>query len=161
MTSETEKIYLADLVGDRILIAPADLPKEQVLGQLVKLICQTDERLNFQEILQQILVRETELSTTLDSGLSIPHARLEGPDKALAALAVLPQPLQEVNGSLIKAVFLFIAPVRSEFFQTHLRILSTAVEVLSPSFMDKLSACTTPQAVLQLLAQAGENGEMI
>ena len=60
-----EKIHLVDLIQDRVFIATPDLPKEQVLGQLVKLICQADERLDFTEILKQVLAREMELSTTL------------------------------------------------------------------------------------------------
>ncbi len=161
MIELNEKICLPDLIGERIFIAPYSFPKEQVFGRLLKMICAADARLNFQEILQQILAREVALSTTLDTGLSIPHVRLEDFDRILAALAVLPSPIQEANGHFIKAVFLFILPIRSEFFPTHLNILSTAVEVLSPTIMDKLARCMTSEQVSRLLAQANENREML
>ena len=157
-----EKIKIANLVEDRVFIATPDLPKEQVLGQLVKLICQAAaEQLNFEEILKQILAREMELSTTLDSGLSLPHVRVEGFDKALGAVGVLPKALQDMNEQPIKAVFLFITPVRSEFFQLHLQILASAVETFSPALMEMLSHCSSKEAVLQLLSHAGVGGEII
>ena len=161
MEQTIEKICLTDLIENRIFITDSNLPKEQIAGQLVKLICQADSRLVFKDVLQQILNREAELSTTLDSGLSIPHARLESFDRALAALAILHKPLQEINGQTVKAIFLFITPVRSDFFQTHLRILSTAVEILSPTIMDKLSVCTSPESVLEQLAGVDVSREMV
>ena len=156
-----EKIHLVDLIQDRVFIATPDLPKEQVLGQLVKLICRADERLDFTEILKQVLAREMELSTTLDSGLSIPHVRVESFDKILGAVGVLPKALQDVNGQAIKAVFLFITPVSSEFFQTHLQTLSSAVETFSPALMEMLSHCSSKEAVMRLLSHARPSSEMV
>jgi len=161
MVQHINKICIADLVEDRIFISPAGLAKEALLEQLAKLLCQADNRLHFPDIFQQILAREAELSTTLDSGLSIPHVRLDGFDKVLAALAVLPEPLPDTGVQPIKAVFLFITPIRYEFFQTHLRVLSAAVEVLSPQCMAQLAACTTIEQVSALLRKAGPGGEMI
>lgn len=161
MVQLVEKICIADLVADRIFISPAGLAKEKLLEQLAKLVCQADSSLHLPDILQQILAREAELSTTLDSGLSIPHIRLESYDKILAALAVLPEPLADTGGQKIQAVFLFITPVRSEFFQTHLRILSAAVELFSPARMERLSKCTTPQQVTELLRATDPGGEMV
>lgn len=151
MTQSVEKVNIADLIAARVWLVPADLNKQQVLEQLARLLCQADASLHFEEIFPQILAREEELSTTLDSGLSIPHVRLENYDKTIAALAVLPRPLQDSNGMPIKAVFLFITPVRSEFFQKHLLVLSAAVERFSPEFMDRLAVCKTAQEALQLL----------
>lgn len=153
MTQSVEKINIADLIAQRVWLAPAETNKQQVLEQSARLLCEADPALHFEEIFPQILAREEELSTTLDSGLSIPHVRLENFDKTVAALAVLPRPLQDSNGLPIKAVFLFITPVRSEFFQTHLLVLSAAVERFSPSFMDKLAVCQTPEEIVQLLQQ--------
>ena len=155
------KINLADLIENRIFISPDKLPKEQVLGLLVKLICQADARLNFREVLQRVLDREVELSTTLDCGLSIPHARLDDFDKVLAALAVLPQSLQDVNGHIIRCVFLFVTPVRSDFFPIHLQVLSVAVGELSPQLMERLCVCNHANEVQQVLRQADNVKEMI
>lgn len=146
-----EKINIADLIAERVWIAPAGLNKQQILEQLARLLCQADVSLHFEEIFPQILAREEELSTTLDSGLSIPHVRLENFEKTIAALAVVQEPLQDSNGLPIKAVFLFITPLEYEFFQKHLLVLSGAVELFSPPFMDKLAQCQSTEQILQLL----------
>ena len=154
MVQSVEKINIADLIAERVWLVPADLNKQQVLEQLTRLLCQADSALRFDEIFPQILAREEELSTTLDSGLSIPHVRLENFDKTVAALGVLTRPLKDNNGLPIKAVFLFITPIRSEFFQTHLLVLSAAVEQFSPEFMDRLAVCQNTQEIIQLLQKS-------
>ena len=161
MTLPIKEIHLTDLMSNRVFISPPDLPKEQIFGKLIKLICQAEPRLDFAEIVKKILAREAELSTTLDCGLSLPHVRLDGIDRAWAAVGVLPQALRDRNGYYMKAVFLFITPLRSEFFQTHLHILSSAVELFSPAFMEKLSHCRDAEMASQMLAHADSTREMI
>lgn len=149
-----EKINIAQLIAQRVWMVPADFTKQQILEHLTRLLCEGDAVLRFEELFPQIMAREAELSTTLDSGLSIPHTRLENYENIRAALAVLPKPLQDTNGLPIKAVFLFVTPIRSEFFQTHLLVLSAAVERFSAEFMDRLAACQTTLQALELLRES-------
>ena len=61
----------------QIYIVPPGQTKQAVIRRLVEQICQAEPALGPEEILREVLRREEGISTTLDTGLSIPHARLE------------------------------------------------------------------------------------
>lgn len=124
--------------------------KTDVIKQLTKVVCRGGSNLDEAEVLAQVLKREEGISTTLDTGLSIPHARLEELDAFKAALAVLPQGIEDPSGPHleIKAMFLFLSPARQAFFQQHLQILAALAEVFKPEFISALSTCQNAQQVL-------------
>ena len=75
--------------------------KQELVQNLVTNIC-NGTALNKEEVYKAIIKREQGISTTLESGLSIPHARLEGLNSFKAVLAVIPQGVQDDYGKNIK-----------------------------------------------------------
>ena len=146
-------ISLFSLVGERIVLVKQPFTKQQLLKQLVQQIGQAVSGLDPTFILEQIVQREQAMSTTLDTGINIPHVRVEGLDRIMAALAVLPRPLLDTNGKQIKAMFLFLSPARPEFFQQHLQVLATLAETFTADFLMQLTAATHEQQIAHLLAQ--------
>ena len=65
---------------------------------MVHSICAELPDLNEEEVLSSVLKREQGISTTLDTGLSIPHARIEDLEAFQAAAAVLPNPIKDDYG---------------------------------------------------------------
>lgn len=149
--SHAQSIQLARLLQDRIFICAKTSSKKALLEQLVRAVCQAEPELSAKDISARILAREKQLSTTLDTGLSLPHVRVEGLEQVKAALAILPSPLIEEKGRRMKAVFLFLSPARSEFFQIHLQVLAQLAKTFTPSCLERLSQCTQASEVKDVL----------
>ena len=142
------------LPPDRIFMVQGQPAKAEVIKRLVQAVCKDEPNLDADEVLTQVLKREEGISTTLDTGLSIPHARLEELDGFKAALAVLPSGIEEPAGPHleIKAMFLFLSPAKQAFFQQHLQILASLAEVFKPDFIASLASCRDAQEAAQKIA---------
>lgn len=117
--------------------------KQELVQYLVSNICK-DTALNQEEVFKAIIKREQGISTTLESGLSIPHARLEGLTSFRAVLAVIPQGVQDNYGKNIKVMFLFLSPSGEQYFPEHLKLLAKLAETFTPAFIEEL--CTLKSA---------------
>ncbi|MBR3603542.1 MAG: PTS sugar transporter subunit IIA [Elusimicrobiaceae bacterium] len=143
---EKKNQLMALLPSENILILKDATSKTDVISQLTQLVCQGENSLDYTDVFTQILKREESLSTTLDTGLSIPHARLEELTKIKAALAILPHGLKDPAKSVsIKAMFLFLSPAQPIFFQQHLQLLASLAETFKIDFITDLAHCQTSQ----------------
>ncbi len=156
MNSEPEdKTSISEFINaDNVLIIKDNISKNNLIEKLVDIICRHDANLNRENILQLVLKREEGISTTLDTGLSIPHARLENIDDFKCAFAVLSNDalLDESNGIDIKAVFLFISPANSDFFKKHLKLLSSLAETFQPQLISDITKLENEQEVFEKIA---------
>ncbi|MBR2504558.1 MAG: PTS sugar transporter subunit IIA, partial [Elusimicrobiaceae bacterium] len=114
---EQKTVCLKSLLpAEKIIILKGNLSKTDVISHLAQLVCDGSSSLDQAEVFTQILKREESLSTTLDTGLSIPHARLEELSEIKAALALLPQGIKDpAKPVTIKAMFLFLSPSQPAF----------------------------------------------
>jgi len=151
MKSEPEeKSCLSNFIGaENVLIIQEQITKERLIEKLVAVICQKNSNLNKDEILQKVLEREQGISTTLDTGISIPHARIEGIDNFDCAFAILPNDGLQDNGIEIKAMFLFISPCDPAFFKKHLALLASLSHTFQPKVIDEMMKMTDPKDVLE------------
>ena len=134
---------------DNIFLIKEKITKKELVEKLVCSICDKNPNLNSQEMLAAVLKREEGISTTLESALSIPHARVEDLDTFLGALAVMPSPIEDDYGLPIKVMFLFFSPAGQPYFAQHLKLLARLAEKYTPEFVQELTACTTPQEIAQ------------
>jgi len=106
--------------------------------------------------LEQILEREKGATTTLDTGLAIPHARTDLISDFHVALGLVPEGFQDASqpGITIKAVFLFLSPKNPQFFQKHLKLLSALSALFQPQFIEKLIAMSSSQQVIDAIKSA-------
>ena len=111
--------------------------KQELVQYLVSNIC-NGTALNQEEVFNAIIKREQGISTTLESGLSIPHARLEGLTSFRAVVAVIPQGVQDNYGKSIKVMFLFLSPSGEQYFPEHLKLLAKLAETFTPAFIEEL-----------------------
>lgn len=152
---EQTKMNLGSLISaQNVLVAPEGLNKEGLIETLVRMACRKNPRLNPPEVTAQVLEREKGISTTLDTGLAIPHARVEELDDFAAALAVLPAPVvdERHNNLPIRVMFLFLSPAKPAFFQKHLQVLAALAETFRPDFIQELLTLKDPQAVAERLS---------
>ncbi|MBQ2312767.1 MAG: PTS sugar transporter subunit IIA [Elusimicrobiaceae bacterium] len=120
--------------------------KQNLVQYLVSNIC-AGTALDQEEVFKAIIKREQGISTTLESGLSIPHARLEGLTSFRAVVAVIPQGVQDDYGKNIKVMFLFLSPSGEQYFPEHLKLLAKLAETFTPAFIDELCSLSTVEEI--------------
>lgn len=126
------------LSEDNILLVDKSLSKQQLLTLLTDKVCKGTNISN-KVVLDTILKREQGISTTLETGLSIPHARIAEIDKFYTACAIIPKGIVDDFGLNIKVMFLFLSPQGQQFFPTHLKLLAKLAETFTPNFIEKLT----------------------
>jgi PTS system nitrogen regulatory IIA component len=134
---------------DNIFLIKENINKKQLVEKLVHSICDKNPSLDTQEMLAAVLKREEGISTTLESALSIPHARVEDLDVFLGALAVMPKPIEDDYGLPIKVMFLFFSPAGQPYFAQHLKLLARLAEKFTPEFVQELTTCNTEQEIIK------------
>ena len=103
--------------------------------------------MNHEDVFKAIIKREQGISTTLESGLSIPHARIEGLTSFRAVIAIIPQGIQDDYGKNIKVMFLFLSPSGEQYFPEHLKLLAKLAETFTPAFIDELCSLKTGEEI--------------
>jgi PTS system nitrogen regulatory IIA component len=142
------------LARGAILIAPSWGSFEEAITGIVACLAASGrlpEQLA-EAAVQRISEREAVASTAMvDIGVSIPHARLEGVDRLIAAIAVSPRAVYQVGDGLpisIVAVVLSSPSLSGE----HLNFLSALSILLQSSRVrERLRRATTAEEVLALV----------
>ena len=136
-----------------ILFPPAGQDKAVILQALVAAVCLKAGLKDEPAFLSKTLERERGISTTLDTGLSLPHARMDGIDAILAGMAVLKTPIADpAQADLsIRVVFLFFSPNKPEAFALHLQLLRGVSSLFQPALIDQLTAAAGPSEALALV----------
>ncbi|MBI5241283.1 MAG: PTS sugar transporter subunit IIA [Elusimicrobia bacterium] len=149
-----KKVAISDILGeDLILQAPDGADKDRLLELLVTRLCAARCIGSPQAVLAKVLEREQGISTTLDTGLSLPHARLDPLRSIVAALALAPRGVADPKaGDLtIRLMFLFFSPAQAEFLPLHLQLLRGVASLFQPQFIAELAAAPSPAAALELI----------
>ncbi|MBI4372019.1 MAG: PTS sugar transporter subunit IIA [Elusimicrobia bacterium] len=142
---------ISDLLSeDVVLFAPADAGKDAALEALAGAICRRAGVADAAALLAKVRERERGISTILDTGLSLPHARVGGLTAFLAGLSVFKTPARDA-GRPVRAVFLFFSPDRPEDLPRHLQFLRDAAALFTPALLELLAAAPDPAAALALL----------
>jgi PTS system nitrogen regulatory IIA component len=149
-----EKVH--ELLNERtILFPPAAADKAGVLELAVAAACAGHGLGDPAPYLAKVREREDGISTTLDTGLSLPHARIDNLERIAAALALMPHgvPDPKQPTTAIRALFLFFSPNRQEAFGRHLQVLRGVSTLFTPDVMAALTELKSPAAVLALLRE--------
>ena len=120
--------------------------KQELVQYLVSNICKNTV-LNQEEVYKAIIKREQGISTTLETGLSIPHARIEGLTFFRAVIAIIPQGVQDNYDKNIKIMFLFVSPSGEQYFPEHLKLLAKLAETFTPDFIEELCNLKTVEEI--------------
>jgi nitrogen PTS system EIIA component len=141
------------LSEDVILFPPATDDKSAVLKALTEAVVRKAGLTDPERFLAKAEEREQGISTTLDTGLSLPHARMDGIDGILAGMAILKSPIPDPKQPdlTIRVVFLFFSPNKPEGFPLHLQLLRGVSSLFQPALIDQLTAAAGPAEALALV----------
>ena len=147
-------LKVSPLVGkETILFPPGGQDKAAVLQALAAAVCGRAGIADWGSFLAKVLEREQGISTTLDTGLSLPHARMDGIATILAGMAILKKPIPDPKQTdlSIRVMFLFFSPNKQEAFPMHLQLLRGVSSLFQPALIDQLTASSGPAAALELI----------
>lgn len=147
-------LKVSSILGEDTILFPAEgQDKNAVLQALAAAVCGKAGIADPAPFLAKVQEREQGISTTLDTGLSLPHARMDGIDGILAGMAVLKKPIPDPKQTdlSIRVMFLFFSPNKQESFPLHLQLLRGVSSLFQPSLIDQLTASSGPAAALELV----------
>jgi PTS system nitrogen regulatory IIA component len=150
-------LRVAELLGEStVVLSRKPATKDELIGDLVERLCASLSISDPQALAAKVLEREHGISTTLDTGVSLPHARVDGLSRIAAAMAVIPGGLSDpASPDLpVRVVFLFFSPNSKEFYSAHLQLLRAVSSLLQPSLIESLEKASSSASVLELLRGA-------
>lgn len=141
------------LAADTILFPSEAHDKAAVLQALAAAVCGKAGIADWAAFLAKVQEREQGISTTLDTGLSLPHARMDGIPGILAGMAILKKPIPDPKQPelAIRVMFLFFSPNKQDAFPLHLQLLRGVSSLFQPALIDQLTASSGPAAALELI----------
>lgn len=152
--SPAKGVSIGRLIGEQsVVMIPPGQDKEQAVSLLVRRLCELQGLGEPGPFLAKILEREQGISTTLDTGLAVPHARMDGIASIAAVLGLLSHGLPDPKQPdlTIRAMFLFFSPNRQDAFTQHLHLLRGVSALFQASFIDELLKQGSPAAVAALI----------
>ncbi len=140
------------LSSESVLCSKALLSKKTTLEELAKLIADTEPSLNYTEVFDCLVAREKLGSTGLGLGIAIPHGRLEGSIKTIAAFIQLQHGIDydAVDQAPVDLFFALLVPEDST--DEHLQVLSHLAEMFSNTeTLGRLRSETTADGIHKIL----------
>lgn len=111
------------------------------------------------DIFEALNARERLGSTGLGHGVALPHARVGGTDRAVAACMTLAEPIDFDAPDRERVDILFILLVPHECSDRHLQILAELAETFSDANLrQQVRTETDPESLLERLGSTGSGG---
>ncbi len=140
------------LSSDSILCGQDFTSKKMALEELSKLLANTDSSIGYIEVFDCLVAREKLGSTGLGKGIAIPHARLKGSKKTIAAFIQLQHGINydAIDEAPVDILFALLVPEDST--DEHLEILSHLAEMFSNSeTLEQLRSETSVDGIYKIL----------
>ena len=147
-------IRISDLIDAAVVLTPpAGQVKADVLEVLAGRLCERHGLGDPAPFVAKVREREQGISTTLDTGLSLPHARVDNLPRVVAGLAVCPSGIADPKqpDAAIRAMFMFFSPNRQDAFSQHLQVLRSVSTLFDAALIDAVCKAATPESILSIL----------
>lgn len=146
------------LVPDRVRCNEPVQSKKRALELGASLLADAIPGMSRTDIFEALNSRERLGSTGLGHGVALPHARVAGTDRAVAACVTLAEPIDFDAPDRERVDILFILLVPHECSDRHLRILAELAETFSDADLrERVRADTDPEALVEHLDSAGRD----
>ncbi len=126
--------------------------KNEIIEELLDLICSTGKVSDRESALQALLERERKMSTGMEHGVAIPHGKTETVDELLVALGTHETGVEfeALDGELSRIFIMTLSP--KDRSGPHIQFLAEISRILrSESVREMLLAATTSEDLLRLV----------
>jgi fructose-specific phosphotransferase system IIA component len=130
--------------------------KEAIIAELVQLLAFKGKINDYETVLQSVLQREQIVSTGMEHGVAIPHAKTDGARETVAAIGIQRAGVdfQSVDGEKSRIFILIISP--SKHHNHHLRFLSSISGLLhDETLRENLLSAGDAETIVSLLRARG------
>lgn len=144
--------WLPFLPVDHIRVGMAARSREDAIRELCACVHSDLDEQNADEITHAVLAREQEMTTALEGGVAIPHARIAGLKRPVVALGRCGQALEwnSADGKPTQLVFLVITPREDPNIQLQL-LRGISCTIANPDVRSKLIQASSAPEVIELL----------
>ena len=147
---------LSDLLNeDTITISLSYKDKQVVIEELLDLAIKTGKINDRSVALKAIMERETLMSTGLERGVAIPHAKSKAAEDLTMALGISKEGIdfQSADGKPSHLFFLLLAPEAAA--GPNIKVLAQIARLTSnPSFCESLKKASSSQEVMEIIKNA-------
>jgi CBS domain containing-hemolysin-like protein/mannitol/fructose-specific phosphotransferase system IIA component (Ntr-type) len=156
---QVKEVRLSDLVPpEAVALQLEPMPKRQAVRALVQRLGQKRPEIQVDAVVAAILKREALASTGLGDGIAIPHGRVEGLPRPVAAIGRSKEGIdfQSLDGKPAQLLFLILTPVHDE--GVHVHILGKISRLLASDYLrERLMHAETPEEALEVLKVADQS----
>lgn len=127
--------------------------KENLLIQMMDLVCQSGKVTNKEKAFAEILQRERIMSTGIGKGIALPHAKTDAVSGMAGAIAILAEPVDfdSLDNKKVEIIFMLLG--ESKNLTAHLKTISEISRYFNTAgFTDRLKQCACSEEILSLLA---------
>jgi NhaP-type Na+/H+ or K+/H+ antiporter/mannitol/fructose-specific phosphotransferase system IIA component (Ntr-type) len=149
---QREADYLLNALSEEWTMISHGMTARAVYGDLAERLAMEFEHLSGEALLRQVMDREEAAPTGLGHGVALPHARVEGPDRTLCAIALVPSGLSDFAGidEPVRLVFMLISPPDKP--EMHLAVLGEIARLCADAnIRQQLMQCQTVTELLALI----------
>jgi nitrogen PTS system EIIA component len=144
---------IAQLLPEANILLDLDATSKKRLFEQIGQLFEDHAQIARSAVFDSLFAREKLGSTGLGQGIAIPHGRIKGLERALAAFVRPRQPIpfDAPDGKPVSQVFVLLVPEHAT--EEHLQLLSGLAEMFSErAFRDRLAAATDRAALHRLFA---------
>ncbi len=143
---------LIDMINKDVIKVPLESSaKEGIFRELIDLLAEAGKIDNPEAIYDAVIAREDLMSTALENGIAIPHAKTNAVSRMTMAIGILPEgaDCQALDGKPSHVFFLILAPPDQS--GPHIEALSEIANATkSSSFRRLLISAVSPEEILEL-----------
>jgi nitrogen PTS system EIIA component len=131
-TRNTAMNFLSQiLTPQRTLCRAPAMSKEHLFETIAKIVCDDQQSLPYDTVLNHLTAREKLGSTGMGQGIAIPHCRISQCTRPMGALLTLDEPLAFDAPDDLPVDLLFVLLVPAQARQEHLDILANIAQLIS------------------------------
>jgi fructose-specific phosphotransferase system IIA component len=126
--------------------------KEEIIRELVQLLAYKGRLEDFNLVLRDVLQRENIMSTGMERGLAIPHAKTEGVKETAIALGIkrTGADFGSVDGEKTRLVILIVSPLKKH--DRHIQFLSAITAIFTDrSITERIINAASAEEVVHLM----------
>ncbi len=130
----------------------AGTTKLAIIEELLDLLVKADKLSNREEALKAVLEREAKMSTAIQNGVAIPHAKTDSVNELVTAVGLKPKGVdfQSLDGKPSQIFILTLSPQSK--LGPHIQFLSAISQSLDEASVRRaLLRARTPQEIVDLL----------
>lgn len=153
LASKTEKTLKIDpqyLNKQNIMIDLKGNTKEDIIQELLGLIIEDYPCIDFTNAYNELMKRESEMSTGLTDGVAIPHAKIEGLDKIVCAFGLHRKGIdfKSLDGKPSHFFFLILSPVSGS---NRLELLSQIAKTMNEQVRNQIMEAKNSDEIYEIL----------